>query len=378
MEYVLKSTLVRALLLSLTAVVVFAQAGMAGNWWEKVKIKGDLRYRHEMIDKEDKDDRHRHRVRARLGIFGDVSPYTKVGIQLATGSNDPVSTNQTLDGAFSTKQVGIDLAYFEASHPRLPGLNAKGGKFKNPFFKPGKSELIWDGDWNPEGGVVAFKKKSGDFDLTLTGAGFWIDERSSSDDSYIAAGQVVGRLHFNEKKSNLTFGGSIFNYVNAEGFEPFFDQDDAMGNSIVGVVSGEDTVEVYASGFELMELFGEFTHKFESTPVTVMFDYVTNSAADSLNTGWLFGLRVGKAKEPGSWEFRYIYRNLEADAVLGMFTDSDFRGGGTDAKGHEVGGAIQLAAITAFKASYFINEIGLEAEETEGFNRMQVDLQLKF
>ncbi len=378
MEYVLKSTLVRALLLSLTAVVVFAQAGMAGNWWEKVKIKGDLRYRHEMIDKEDKDDRHRHRVRARLGIFGDVSPYTKVGIQLATGSNDPVSTNQTLDGAFSTKQVGIDLAYFEASHPRLPGLNAKGGKFKNPFFKPGKSELIWDGDWNPEGGVVAFKKKSGDFDLTLTGAGFWIDERSSSDDSYIAAGQVVGRLHFNEKKSNLTFGGSIFNYVNAEGFEPFFDQDDAMGNSIVGVVSGEDTVEVYASGFELVELFGEFTHKFESTPVTVMFDYVTNSAADSLNTGWLFGLRVGKAKEPGSWEFRYIYRNLEADAVLGMFTDSDFRGGGTDAKGHEVGGAIQLAAITAFKASYFINEIGLEAEETEGFNRMQVDLQLKF
>ena len=112
MEYVLKSTLVRALLLSLTAVVVFAQAGMAGNWWEKVKIKGDLRYRHEMIDKEDKDDRHRHRVRARLGIFGDVSPYTKVGIQLATGSNDPVSTNQTLDGAFSTKQVGIDHATF--------------------------------------------------------------------------------------------------------------------------------------------------------------------------------------------------------------------------------------------------------------------------
>ncbi|MCK4460483.1 MAG: putative porin, partial [candidate division Zixibacteria bacterium] len=256
--------------------------------------------------------------------------------------------------------------------------NVKGGKFKNPFFKPGKSELIWDGDWNPEGGVAAFKKKSGDFDLTLIGAGLWIDERSSSDDSYIAAGQAVGRIHFNEKKSHVAIGGSIFNYVNAEGFEPFFDHDDAMGNSIVEAVSGEDTVEVYASGFELMELFGEFTHKFESTPVTVMFDYVTNSAADSLNTGWLFGLRVGKAKKPGSWEFRYIYRNLEADAVLGMFTDSDFRGGGTDAKGHEVGGAIQLAANTAFKASYFINEIGLEAEETEGFNRMQIDLQLKF
>ena len=350
----------------------------AGDWTETIKMKGDLRYRHEMIDKEGKDARHRHRVRARFGVFGEVSPYTKVGIQLATGSDDPVSTNQTLDGAFSTKQVGIDLAYLEASHPRLPGMNVKGGKFKNPFFKPGKSELIWDGDLNPEGGAATFEKAIDNFVLTLTGAGFWIDERSSSDDSYIAAGQVVGRLYFNEKQSDLTFGGSIFNYVNAEGFEPFFDHDDAMGNSIVEAVSGEDTVEVYASGFELMELFGEFTHKFESTPVTVMFDYVTNSAADSLNIGWLFGLRVGKAKKPGSWEFRYIYRNLEADAVLGMFTDSDFRGGGTDAKGHEVGGAIQLAANTAFKASYFINEIGLEAEETEGFNRMQIDLQLKF
>jgi len=377
----MKETLRRwrlAVLVTLLASMFSGTPTLAANWWESIKLKGDLRYRHEMIDKEDKDTRHRHRIRARLGIFGEVSPYTKVGIQLATGSDDPVSTNQTLDGAFSTKQIGIDLAYFEASHPRLPGLSIKGGKFENPFFKPGKSELIWDGDWNPEGGAATFNKKSGDFDLTLTGAGFWIDERSSSDDSYIAAGQAVGRLYFNEKKSNLTFGGSIFNYVNAEGYEPFFDHDDAMGNSIVEAVTDEDTVKVYASGFELMELFGEFTHKFESFPVTVVFDYVTNSAADSLNTGWLFGLRVGKAKKPGSWEFRYLYRNLEADAVLGMFADSDFRGGGTDTKGHEVGGAIQLATNTAFKATYFINEIGVEAEETEGFNRMQIDLQLKF
>lgn len=351
---------------------------LASNWWETIKVKGDLRYRHEMIDKEGKDARHRHRVRARFGVFGEVSPYTKVGIQLATGSDDPVSTNQTLDGAFSTKQVGLDLAYLEANHPRLPGMNVKGGKFKNPFFKPGKSELIWDGDLNPEGGAATFEKAIDNFVLTLTGAGFWIDERSSSDDSYIAAGQVVGRLDFNEKQSDLTFGGSIFNYVNAKGYEPFFDHEDPMGNSIVEAVSGEDTVEVYASGFELMELFGEFTHKFESTPVTVMFDYVTNNAADSLNTGWLFGLRVGKTKKPGSWEFRYIYRNVEADAVVGMFTDSDFRGGGADAKGHEIGGAVQLAANTAFKATYFSNEIGLEETETDDFRRLQMDLQFKF
>ena len=148
----------RTLIIAAVLVLVVAPfEPFAGDWTETIKMKGDLRYRHEMIDKEGKDARHRHRVRARFGVFGEVSPYTKVGIQLATGSDDPVSTNQTLDGAFSTKQVGIDLAYLEANHPRLPGMNVKGGKFKNPFFKPGKSELIWDGDLNPEGGAATFE-----------------------------------------------------------------------------------------------------------------------------------------------------------------------------------------------------------------------------
>ena len=350
----------------------------AADWWETIKVKGDFRYRHEMIDKETKDVHHRQRIRARLGIYGTVSPYTKVGIQLATGSDDPVSTNQTLDGAFSTKQVGVDLAYFDASHPGLPGFKLVAGKLKNPFFMPGKSELIWDSDWNPEGGAVTYTKESDGFDLILTGAGFWIDERSSGDDSFLGAGQAVGRIKFNDKKLSLAFGGSFFNYVNAQGYEPFFDHEDAMGNSTVEIVIDEDTVGVYSQGYELVELFGEVNHKFESTPVTVMFDYVTNGAADSLNSGWLAGLRLGKAKKPGSWQVRYLYRNLETDAVLGMFSDSDFRGGGTDAKGHEFGGAVQLADNTTFIASYFINEIGLEADATTEFNRLQIDLQLKF
>jgi hypothetical protein len=69
---------------------------------------------------------------------------------------------------------------------------------------------------------------------------------------------------------------------------------------------------------------------------------------------------------------------VEKDAVVGIFTDSDFRGGGTDARGHEIGGAVQLADNTAFKATYFINQIGLQKEDQDDFRRFQVDLQLKF
>ncbi|MBU0984245.1 MAG: putative porin [candidate division Zixibacteria bacterium] len=370
----------KSLVLAAALFAMMATTSNAGDWWENVKVKGDLRYRHEMIDQEGKDVRHRQRVRARLMVLGKVSSTTQVGIQLATGSDDPVSTNQTLDGAFATKTIGLDLAYLEFTPENVAGLSITAGKFKNPFFLPGSSELIWDSDWNPEGGVAAFSHSRDNLSFTATAAGLWVDE-SSGADSWIGALQGVGRVHFNEKKSSVAVGASYYGYTNSKGHAPFYEADDSKGNSVTVVVdsSGSEPVESleYANEYKLMELFGEVTHKFDDMPVTVMGDFVTNTDADSLNAGWLVGLKIGSAKKPGSWAFRYNYRNIEKDAVVGAFTDSDFRGGGTDAKGHEVGGSLVVAQNTWFNVSYFVNTIGLDAAESD-FNRLQVDLQLKF
>jgi hypothetical protein len=359
-----------SIFLTLMIVSILMTSAYGGDWTADIKLKGDFRYRHEMIDEQDSDARHRHRIRARVGIEGKVNDNMKVGIQLATGSHDPVSTNQTLDNAFSTKDIMLDLAYLNFSPKRIEGLEIQGGKFKNPFFKPGKSELIWDSDWNPEGGVATFERDFSDVSITLIGAGLWIDERSDADDSWLAAGQGVLHYKFNEKKTGLAFGAGFFNYVNSAGFDPFYDADDPMGNSI-------DDDSLYLVDYEILELYGELSHRLGYVPVTVMADYVTNTAADSVNNGWLVGLHIGKVKMPGTWALRYIYREVEKDAVVGMFTDSDFRGGGTDAKGHEMGGQYQLADNTTFNITYFINKIGLDAAEAD-FNRLQVDLQLKF
>ncbi|MFH1699673.1 MAG: putative porin [Candidatus Zixiibacteriota bacterium] len=362
----------------IAAVVCFSGSAMAGNWYDDVKVKGDLRYRHEMIKDGKNVARHRQRIRARFGIYAKANEMFDIGIQLATGSSDPVSTNQTLDGAFSTKSIGLDMAYFDFNHEKAPALTVTAGKFKNPFFKAGSSELIWDSDWNPEGGAVKINKSDDNYEINLIGAGLWIEERSSSDDSYIAVGQGMAKFKFNEKKSSVAFGVGFFNYANTQGFGFFFDDENPMGNSHVDVVNGGDTTSVYANDYDLIELSIEASHKFESTPVTVMGDYVKNSAADSLDTGWLVGLLVGKTKDAGSWDFRYIYREVKKDAVLGMFTDSDFRGGGTDAKGHEIGGSCQLASNATFSVSYLISETGLESTELVDYKKLQVDLQLKF
>jgi len=371
-QSICKSVVTSAILISF-----LTSASYASDWWESIKVKGDLRYRHEMIDKEDKATRNRHRVRARVSVSGRANDMFKVAVQFATGSDDPVSTNQTLDGGFSTKDIRLDLAYFDFVHDELPGLNVTGGKFKNPFFKPGGSELVWDSDWNPEGGVAHYGATAEIVNFKLTGAGLWIDERSSSEDSYITAAQgVVGFDLGGSNKASL--GASYFGYVNAEGYETFFDSEDPKGNSTALFVHDTDTLTGYANGFEIIELLAESSHKLNNTPVTLLADFVKNTAADSLNTGWLVGVKIGRAKERGTWAFRYNYRKVERDAVLGMFTDSDFRGGGTDAKGHEIGGTYQVEKNAAFSVSFFANDIGLEAAESVSFNRLQVDLQLKF
>ncbi|UCE65808.1 MAG: putative porin [Candidatus Zixiibacteriota bacterium] len=356
---------------SLAYLILISTPVLAGNWWENIKLKGDLRYRHEMIDNEGSDARHRHRIRARLRIYGNANDYTNIGIQLATGSDNPVSTNRTLDDGFSTKSVNLDMAYLEISPKWEPNMKLTAGKFKNLFYKPGGSELLWDSDLNPEGGLADYTVNTRFYTFTLIGAGLWIEERSSDKDSWIAAGQAIFRYHIDEKKTDVAFGGSRFNYINAKGFEPFFDSAEPMGNTI-------DANGLYLSDYELLELFVEGNHKFDKIPVTAMFDYVTNTAGHSFNIGWLMGIHVNKTEDPGSWAFRYIYREVEKDAVVGVFTDSDFRGGGTDAKGHEIGGSYQLANNSTLNLTYFINQIGLELNDKEDFRRLQVDLQLKF
>ena len=281
-EEKLKKALTTTLLLTLLT----APYLHASNWWENIKLKGDLRYRHEMIDTEGSDARHRHRIRARLGIYGDANDYTRVGIQLATGSDDPVSTNQTLDNGFSTKAINLDMAYLQIIPKWEPDLSVTAGKFKNLFYKPGSSELLLDSDMNPEGGLAEYTKNFEDYSFTLIAAGLWIDERATDKDSWMAAGQAILKYHIVENSTDIALGGGMFDYVNTMGFGPFFDTAEPKGNSV-------DANGHYLNDYELLELFVEGGHKINDIPLSAMFDYVTNTAADSLDTGWLAGIRGG-------------------------------------------------------------------------------------
>jgi hypothetical protein len=97
--------------LSTICVMLLASAAGAAEWYEKIKVGGDFRYRSEMIKREYQEDDSRDRIRARLRVTGEASECWSVGLGLATGSDDPVSisrisisTRRRLRGSVSSRE----------------------------------------------------------------------------------------------------------------------------------------------------------------------------------------------------------------------------------------------------------------------------------
>ncbi|MEH6638702.1 MAG: putative porin [Porticoccaceae bacterium] len=336
-------------------------------WAEKIKVNGDFRYRYENIDDEKKpSDRNRSRVRARIVAQAQVTDTWKVGLGLASGGNDPVSTNQSLGGGGSSKGINLDLAYFDWSG--LENTHVIGGKFKNPFYKPAKNGLIWDGDYRPEG--LAVKYDNGTVFANAAYLYLESDDKAGSQDEESYWGAQFGFTTALSDSTQLIAGTSYY-HIPVMGSKPFFDDGDSFGNSVV-MVSGD---EVYLNNYEELEVFAELKTKLGGLPASMFVDWVQNQDADDNDTGWSAGAKLGKAKKPGSWQVAYIYQDLEADAVLGLTTDSDFGGGGSGSKGHIVKGAYALDKNTSLALTYFINDKG--ALETD-YDRLQVDLKFKY
>lgn len=119
-------------------------------------------------------DRNRLRVRARLGIAYDPTDFATVGVRLATGDdNSPISTNQTLGGGFSKKNIWLDQAYLQLRPTKF--LTANLGRFENPFTS---TDLVFDRDLNFDG--IEAEVHSGAFlggrtQLALRGGAFPLD-----------------------------------------------------------------------------------------------------------------------------------------------------------------------------------------------------------
>jgi len=284
-----------------------------------------VRLRHERIDEDGEEDRARMRFRSQFGLSAKVSDEVKFVFPLATGGDNPVSTNQSFDDGFSTKDIGVDLAYIDWKVN--DDLNFYGGKMKNPLYKAGGVPLIWDGDLNPEG--FAVKYTSGNFFGTV--GGFSVEERSS-DDSLLYVVQAGMKFPVGDT-ANLTAGIGYFAELSTE--------------------VGDWPLKVYAHA-------------------------TRNSDAPTEDTGFTVGAKVGSAKKDGEMEFSWTYMDLETDAVIGTYSDSDFGGGGTDSDGHMLKAKYAVSRKIFLGGTLFLNNVDRFQGTKHDYNRLQLDVEFKF
>lgn len=347
-------------------------------WVDTVTVKGDLRYRYETITEDGKDDRQRDRLRARIGATAKINDQVKGEIQFSTGDNDPISGNKTIGDGFTKKGMGLNLGYIDWTV--RDGLDVFAGKMKNPFICV--SDLIWDSDLTPEGAAAKWEQTSGDLTLYVNAGDLWVQERSTAPkaDTKLYGAQAAAKYQFSDEVY-LLVGGSYYTYDNIDGMNviDWEGNNKTYGNSAAnGAVVNGVTNKVYAMEYNEVETFAKLV-TWVGMPLEFYGNYVVNQDAEANDTGWLAGVTLGKAKNVDTWELGYNYRELEKDAVLGAFTDSDSWGGGTDGRGHRIYGRYQVAKNVQLGATYFMNEKPIaDSSKTHDYDRLQLDVVANF
>ena len=347
----------------LFAATMLLQAGAVS---ADLDLGGDMRVRFETIEQEGKDTRYRWRLRARVTGSADVSDTVSAHLRLASGSDTPTSRNQTFGDGFSAKGFRLDRAYLQFM-PEDSGATFQGGKMPVPFTKPGGSgDLVWDGDLNLEGLQAELS-----YDRFTIDAGFYpAEERSEANDTFLYAAQITA-----EVKAGVKAAVAYHVWDNIKGFAPLFDPADSFGNT---TVADEDGALSYAQGFSVVDAMIEWETEMGALPVTVFGEYIINTDADVNDTGYMAGVKVGRAEEAGTWQGRVDYRDIEADATVGAFTDSDsFGGGGTNGKGIRVKAKYAMHKNWSAGITVYVQSIDPDGTDID-YERLQLDVMGKF
>lgn len=336
-------------------------------WASKVRLTGDMRNRFEYIATDGLHDRSRARLRYRLGIIANPLDQLEVGAGLASGSADPRSTNQTFSDAFSSKSINLDYAYTRANTALGAGrLSAIAGKFKFGDFLWTTDDLLWDSDITPEGVSLDYAADNA-LGKTFANAGVWVlgEFSGSGKDPYMLYGQLGQKFGANSLYTTLA--------------ATYYHVSDILPGGSGGLRGGN--VGTFSAGtntdhrFDVLALNGELGSKqlFGGSWAGSLFgSYVNNTDTHSSQDS---GLSLGAGLANGPLSLKYVYANLDANAFLDIFPDSDRFGGATDVRSHEIEVAYKLHKNVTLSVDYYHNE-----RKSSGIDQdlLQTDISVKF
>ncbi|MFJ7282238.1 putative porin [Pseudomonas sp. NPDC099000] len=337
-------------------------------WAAKTQFKGDVRFRQETVKNDgvsNTGDQDRQRIRVRLGAYTEINPQVDTGIRIATGNNnDARSTNQSLEGNFSKKDIWLDQGYVDYHPTAIKNLHLIGGKMPQPWVSMG--DIIWDNDISPEGLALTYKYPLGSTAELFGSAGHYTlqdnvdgEGKQFRHDLRLYAGQLGARFAITDNLK-MTLGGSVYAYDNDE---------DTATLAINGNSAGEE--------FKVYEGFGQIDISGLPMPLSLYGQVANNdSASNDQDMAWLAGV---KTKVFG-FGVDYNYRDVQRNAVVGAFTDSDFANGFTGSRGSKLKVSYELDKNFALGATYFMadSDYTNATLRDSKINTLQLDAEAKF
>ncbi len=307
-----------------------------------IKLKGDMRLRYDMQDKDYKDgkgeDRIRERFRTRFrlgGVWDNKAENWQVGAGLASGSDDPRSTNDTWSEVkpFETGDIRLDYAY--AKH-KWNDFSMALGQMENPYKT---SWTYWDGNVRLAGMTMAYGQKEGVF---ATGGAYGAKLVQDDDTSMLYMGQVGYNGAFSEKgKFTVATGYQL--YSNEMIDEEWALDHDAEVDPLKPATKsqfGLGSVDPNAYELSIGDIYTDVS--FPAGPVKLkMYGHVwMNFGADGKihqsqagskfpglpednDLGWV----VGTDATINDFKMGLAYAVVEADSMFGYLSDSAFGDG---------------------------------------------------
>ena len=373
MKKILLSTIVfSTLMLADTDVVLESVNTSEKSLFDKIHAKGDLRLRYESIERDDKDNKYRNRYRLRLGAKIDLVDNLQFEVGMRSGFANPTSGNQT----FLDNEPLSDY-FFQSLRFNILGLDYKSdhstykvGRQPYMMYRPIKSQLVWDNDISMNGVNYQYKD-----DIRLITLGInqpTLEEASVAKDTVnLLEAQYVHKTEIESGKLNL--GAGIYYYDGLKGNTTLFGK--SKGNSL-------DANKLYANDYHITEGFAELQiEDMFGKPLKIAGGIVYNLGADDNNFGYDVAAQLGKAKHVGDWQIKYSYTDIQEDAVLGAYSDSDNFGGGTAAKGHAIRAKYKAGKNLYLAGNFFFNELYESKSSTDvetDYERVQLDMIYKF
>jgi hypothetical protein len=331
-----------------------------------LKISGDFRFRHESeFQLNNAKDRHRERVRFRIGAAYEVVKNVVVNGRLSTGSReDPRSPHQSFGEEFDKFEIHLDrisLTYQPADC--VPGLTLTVGKIAHPFVTQTiYQELVIDADVSPTGVASIFElTKLTDApkwlgSARLAAGGYVVSEYQAGDDAYAGVFQAALELKPADAWSiHSTAGFYYYSDLTPDGAAVGIAEN--AGNVVIDT-DNDGTADDFASDFSIFNPTLALTTTSLPVPLTLSAEFIHNLRANGRSgaNGYALGAGVGKSQKAGDIRVYYQWQQIERDAVLTLFSQDDFRRT-VDFRGHVFGATYVIADPVTFHAWMLVSRI---------------------